>query len=117
MSMDIHKSILENLASGIICFDENGKILYINPTACKILHIKQENTIGNLYTDAFDIYPPLCNLIEEIIKNDKIILRDELAIIYSTIEIKIGFSSMIMTDENFKGYIIIFQDLSIIAKK
>jgi len=115
--MDIHKIILENLTSGIISFNENGIILYLNPMASKILHLKNSNISGKSYKDVFYIYPSLCELIEDIIKNDKIIRRGELMITHSIIELKIGYSSMIIKAEDFKGYTIIFQDLSIIEKK
>lgn len=115
--MDIHKTILENLTSGIISLDHNGIILYINPTAAKILHLRNLDITGKSYREVFFIYPSLSELIDDIIKNDKIIRRGEIILTHYTIELRIGFSSMIMSSENFKGYTIIFQDLSITTKK
>jgi len=116
--MDIYRIILENLTSGIISLDIDGIILYINPMAEKILHIKRNDIVNKKYNIAFSIYPELNYMIDNMIKNNKTIRRDNLEITHGSIILRIGYSSMFLKDDNGRqiGYNIIFQDMDVISK-
>ncbi len=40
------RAISDHMAEGMYVLDETGKIIYVNPTACKLLHYQQEQLIG-----------------------------------------------------------------------
>ncbi len=113
--MDIYKNILENLSSGVIAFSKDGIIIYLNPMAKKILHLSQklENTF---YKQSLSSLPEFVDTIDEMILNNRTIRRGEVKIKQSNFSLTIGYSSMQLKDENMNqiGYIMIFQDLSII---
>ncbi|MBP7796416.1 MAG: PAS domain-containing protein [Elusimicrobiales bacterium] len=116
--MDIHKLILENLKSGIISFDVDGNILYLNPMAEKILHLNREELINKNYKDVLNQYTEFEDLVYDMISENKTVRRGEMNITHAEFILRIGYSSMQIKDTNqsIVGYTLIFQDLSIISK-
>ncbi|MEF3279716.1 MAG: PAS domain-containing protein [Elusimicrobiota bacterium] len=114
---DRYKIILDNLTSGITTVDKNGNIVYINSMAGKILHLSTD-IISKNYMDAFKNYTELCDLIYNMIKENKTVRRGEIVITHASILLKIGYSTMQVKDENGEllGYTIIFQDLNLVGK-
>lgn len=116
--MEIYRNILESLTSGIISISRDGRILYINPIARKILHLYEK--IENIhYKEAFQRYPEIIDLIYDMITNNKTIRRGEVRTSHVDVDIVIGYSTMQIKDEknNHIGYTIIFQDLNIVYGK
>lgn len=115
MISNIHQLILDSLTSGLIYFNTDGIIQYINPTAKKILHINYDIN-QKKYTEIFEIYPPLLNLIKNTIETNHTVRRSEISVEHGSITLKIGYSTMQVKDGNdIVGYSIIFQDLNIVG--
>lgn len=113
--MEIYKDILDCLSSGVMAFSKDGNIIYINPMAKKILHIYEplENTN---YRESLCELKELIKVIDDMVINNKTVRRSEVKIKQSNFYLTLGYSSMQLKDssQNHKGYIIIFQDLSIL---
>ncbi len=43
------EAILQHMNDGILAFDENGKVMHINPAAKKLLNIEEENTFNQIF--------------------------------------------------------------------
>lgn len=112
--MELFKTILDNLTSGILTLSKDGVILYLNPMAKKILHIPKE--IENThYKESLSSLPGLVEVIDDMIKNNRTQRRAEVMIVQGNFYLRLGYSSMpVKEGQNHIGYTIIFQDLSII---
>ncbi|MGC9071004.1 MAG: PAS domain-containing protein [Elusimicrobiales bacterium] len=113
--MEIYRNILESLSSGIIAFSKDGRIIYLNPMAKKILHLPHpiENTD---YRKSLSSIPQLVGVIDEMIISNRTVQRAEIKIVQSNFNLTLGYSSMQLKDSNMNhiGYIMIFRDLRII---
>jgi len=105
------KTIFGHLEDGVAAFDENGKVLQINPTACKFLGIDEDREPD------FDDYTRLLGM-PEITSS---ILGNSMTINISEYCIKQPGGRDIITDVNFNvftydntktGYLIVIQDIT-----
>lgn len=109
MLEDFNRNIIENIASGIITTDRDGKTSYINRMALKILGRSMEETLGKKLDE---IIPGLAMMPE---KMDGKVGRNEL--MFKSIggqQMFLGFSFSALRDHRGSelGNILIFQDLT-----
>lgn len=60
------RTVSDHMAEGMYVMDEAGKIIYVNPTACKILHFGEEQLLGanahSLFHAHDEVHPPVSEL-------------------------------------------------------
>ncbi|MFH1619249.1 MAG: PAS domain-containing protein [bacterium] len=115
---EYYKSILDNLTGGLVSIDMDGEIIYINPTAGKILHMADPHQfIGRQFKKAFMDFPALCDVIIETLKTHKTVHRSEVSILHGNTPLIIGYSTLQV--KNGKGTLlgiaVIFQDITFAA--
>ncbi|MGB3339897.1 MAG: ATP-binding protein [bacterium] len=112
------EKIINSVTSGVIAVSSDGMITTLNPEAARSLGIKGEDVIGmdiRKITGLGTIWQRM----EQCIKNNTSIKRDELTVITSEKKnIPLGFSmsSISGTRDRFTGCVMIFKDLSGIRK-
>lgn len=115
------ENILENINSGIIFLDNNGKILTLNKAACSILNVRHEDKVGMDYKDFIAALnsEDLINIIKEIegkeikrIKKDvKININGKIA------TIRVYLSGIRESDSaRSLGMLVVFDDITDIIK-
>ena len=112
--------ILDNLTGGLVSVDLNGKVMYLNPMAGKILHMDPENCCRDMqYAAAFSDFPALTGVIKETLETAKCVRRAEISIMHANTPLIIGYSTMLVKNHEGKelGITVIFQDISFMGKK
>lgn len=108
-----HKAMLDNLTGGLIGVDIEGKVIYMNPMAGKILRADENSCIYRDFREAFVSYPELIEAIDRIMKTGKTARRAELKILHADVPLKIGYGTMVVkAADKLLGYSIIFQNIS-----
>ncbi|HIE43499.1 MAG TPA: response regulator [Candidatus Omnitrophica bacterium] len=103
--------IMENIPSGVITINNEGKITTMNNSALKILGI-DEKTIGEDIQKAGSI---IADIMLRTVKEEKIYHRSE--VIYPGKNIPLGISAVPLKNKSeVKGALMIFQDLTEIKK-
>ncbi len=104
-----HKNVVDNIPSGILTTDTEGKVNLVNDTACAILGVAREETTGK----------PLGEIVAGIDgaedREDSRVPRPEIRFLRSDgAEIHLGFSASPMKDAGGRaiGRVVIFQDLT-----
>lgn len=118
VTVEYYKGILDNLTGGLVSVDLNGRIVYINPMAGKILHISDvSGLIGNSFGSALEGYPALCQVISETIKTHKTVRRAEVSILHGNTPLIIGYSTLQIKNrkDNIIGIAVIFQDITFVS--
>ncbi|MCX6827012.1 MAG: PAS domain S-box protein, partial [candidate division Zixibacteria bacterium] len=109
--------ILRHLNSGLLTIDRDGKIIFFNRAAEEILDIKEEAVRGHDFIDVFsEKMPQLAENFSEVLQSRRRCPRNEIEIInQSGLKIPLGISTSILIDDNddIRGVIAIFQDLTI----
>lgn len=107
---NLHENIVQNLASGVITLDLEGKIISVNKTALEILGIMDVNRIVG--DDLSRLIPGLG--VRGLLSKK----REEILYSINGRELILGFSSSTLRDskDEVRGHIIIFQDLTEIKK-
>lgn len=108
------QNILDNLVSGIIAIDLEGKITVFNRTAEKILNIKPEEALGH---DARILQANLVNLLLETLHNNKSYCREELYILPENTLIGVSTSQFFDDKDNLLGACMVFSNLAAVKKK
>jgi transcriptional regulator with PAS, ATPase and Fis domain len=107
--------ISKGTKDGIICLDEEAKILYMNETAGEILHIDTRNSLGNFVGDIVDFDP----VILSVFKTHKG-YTDREFIINSPLWGTLHFikSAVVVRDEkgNFAGVVDFFREIGRVRK-
>ncbi len=110
------EEILEQMRSGLLTINAEGKIVYFNQTAGLILGIEPVNARGRKLNEVlYEGMGELCRYIETGLKTGRTETRSEIKITRSERgKIPIGLSSSIIRDEkkNMRGVITLFQDLT-----
>lgn len=104
-----HKYVVENIPSGILTVDPQGRVSLINDTACAILAVDKEAVAGRPVDEVLE------GITLEISRADSRLPRPELLFRRADgTEIFLGFSSSPMKDGegNVIGNVVIFQDLT-----
>ncbi len=115
------ENILENINSGIIFLDNNGKILTLNKAACSILNVRHEDKVGMNYKDFIAALnsEDLINIIKEIEgKEIKGIKKDVKVNINGKITMIRVYLSGIKESDSAKslGMLVVFDDLTDVIK-
>ncbi len=94
---ELHKLIVNNVRSGILITNEDGTIIYANPSAIKILGF---NPTGKKFSEVFPT------------EIDRNLNRKEIEMELNGKNIILGLSATEMSSEEVKGCLILFQDLT-----
>ncbi len=117
---EYYQCILDNLTGGLVSVDLKGKVIYLNPMAGKILHMDAEICCRDMqYTEAFEDFPALKEVIKETIETGKCVRRAEISIMHANTPLIIGYSTMLVKNHEGGelGVTVIFQDISFVGKK
>jgi two-component system nitrogen regulation sensor histidine kinase NtrY len=113
------KNILDNINSGVIMLDTEGKILMINGAACSILNIEPEAVISKSYKDLMSIIKS--DELENLVKG---IEGREFRWIDKEVKVAIGnrqaiirvFVKGLKDSQKYIGLLVVFDDLTDIIK-
>ena len=117
---EYYQSILDNLTGGLLSVNLDGVVVYINPTAGKILHLPNVGTlIGKEYAAALDGFPALCEVVRDALATHKTVHRAEVSVLHGDAPLIIGYSTLQVKNRNgeYLGLGIIFQDLTFVQRK
>jgi len=107
-----HKHVIDNIPSGLLTFDTQGKVNMVNDTACAILGRTREDTIGK---PMGQVLAGIEGLEAREGRDDSRIPRAEIRFLRSDgAEVFLGFSTSPMKDPEGHaiGRVVIFQDLT-----
>ncbi|HAT71493.1 MAG TPA: hypothetical protein DCS63_01595 [Elusimicrobia bacterium] len=117
---EYYQCILDNLTGGLVSVDLNGKVVYLNAMAGKILRMDVDNCCRDMqYEKAFESFPALKGVIKETIETAKCVRRAEISIMHANTPLIIGYSTMLVKNHEGVelGVTVIFQDISFVNKK
>jgi len=110
------QGILDNMSSGVLTLDAEGKVLRMNPAAGKILGVDVDRIQGRHVEDTLGpIMPSFVSYLREALKRGNAVQRVELNILrQDTTVVPIGVSISQQCDESKqrRGIIAVFQDLT-----
>jgi two-component system phosphate regulon sensor histidine kinase PhoR len=105
------KSVLENMISGVMMIDREGKIVLLNRSAEDILGFSSQELLGKKFDEAKQQYE-FTQLIQECIDLREHI-RDEMIFYYPSERIlEINLSPMSHTEEEWAGVLIVLHDIT-----
>lgn len=110
-----NENILRSVASGVITFDREGKIMTFNPAAEIILSKRSDDAIGNICEDVFGKDNPITMIQMESLERGEGIARMETTVEKSYGEkIWLGLNTSLLKDNNGRliGLILVFSDLT-----
>ena len=119
-TQEYYQCILDNLTGGLISVDLDGRVIYLNPMAGKILRMESDVCCRNKrYDEVFGAFPALKGVIKETIDTGRCVRRAEISIMHANTPLIIGYSTMLVKNHEGKelGVTVIFQDISFVAKK
>jgi PAS domain S-box-containing protein len=110
-----NENILRSVASGVITFDRNGRIITFNPSAEDILSKKAMDVIGKTCEEVFGEDSPITRIQRESLKKEEGIPRLEVNL--KTVQgnnIWLGLNTSLLRDRNDEliGLILVFSDLT-----
>lgn len=117
---EYYQSILDNLTGGFLSVSLDGLVVYINPTAGKILHLPDIGPlIGKNYTAALDAFPALCAVVRDALATHQTVHRAEVSVLHGDSPLIIGYSTLQVKNRGgeYLGLGIIFQDLTFVQRK
>ena len=112
---EYYQSILDNLTGGFLSVDLQGTVIYVNPTAGRILHLPDVNKlIGMEYHQALANFPALMEVVRDVLATHKTVQRAEVNVLHGDAPLTIGYSTLQVKNRrgDYLGLGIIFQDLS-----
>ena len=107
------ESTINNLSGGFIGVDLDKKIIFFNPKAQEIFEVGDEYLNKNIL-DLMELCPEIVNVIGDVLKQDKIVRRQDFKVSINGKDKIIGYSSMNIKGvegENM-GAGMIFQDIT-----
>lgn len=110
-----NENILRSVASGVITFNREGRIITFNPAAESILSKKSEDVIGKFCEDVFGKSSPITETQRESLSREEGISRMEAMIEKTSGEkIWLELNTSLLRDSNGKliGLILVFSDLT-----
>ncbi len=114
------QSILDNMSSGVLSLDEEGRVLRLNPAAVEILGMPAERIKGRMVDETLgSIMPSFVTYLREALRDGNDARRIELNIMRSdTSVVPIGVSISQQYDEEGErtGIIAVFQDLTSVLR-
>lgn len=117
---EYYQSILDNLTGGFLSVSLEGAVVYINPTAGKILHLKDIGAlIGKDYAKALGGFPALCEVVRGTLETHRTVHRAEVSVLHGDAPLIIGYSTLQVKNRQgeYLGLGIIFQDLTFVQRK
>ena len=114
------QSILDNLTGGLLSVSLDGLVVYVNPTAGKILHLPDlAALIGKNYSVALEGFPALCTVIRDALTTHTTVHRAEVSVLHGDAPLIIGYSTLQVKNRagEYLGLGIIFQDLTFVQRK
>ena len=112
------QSVLDNLAGGFLSVDLSGIVVYVNPTAGRILHIPDAaGLVGKSFAEALAGFPALCDVVRDTLKTRLTAHRAEVSVLHGDAPLIIGYSTLQVKNREGEalGIGIIFQDLTFVA--
>ena len=109
--------VLENIAEGVLEVDAEGKIIYVNPAASRILRIPEEELIVKAFSSAIDEH--FRQEVERIIKKFKISSvpsSESLTTPYRDRNLRINLAN-ILEELKFVGFSVIIQDITPLTER
>lgn len=112
------RSILDNLSGGLLSLDLEGRVVYGNQTAGRILHIPVGAVLGKSYEEALASYPALCAVLKDALVSQKAVVRAEVEATHGDARMVIGYSTLQLRSAAGErlGVGIIFQDLTMVLR-
>lgn len=117
---EYYQSILDNLTGGFLSVSLDGAVVYVNPTAGRILHLKDlAALIGKDYAAALGAFPALCDVVRDALATHQTVHRAEVSVLHGDAPLIIGYSTLQVKNRagEYLGLGIIFQDLTFVKKK
>ncbi|MCR4295171.1 MAG: PAS domain-containing protein [Elusimicrobia bacterium] len=117
---EYYQSILDNLTGGFLSVSLDGAVVYVNPTAGKILHLKDlPALIGKDYGAALGAFPALCEVVRGALATHQTVHRAEVSVLHGDAPLIIGYSTLQVKNRagEYLGLGIIFQDLTFVQRK
>jgi PAS domain-containing protein len=112
---EYYQSILDNLTGGFLSVDLEGTVIYVNPTAGRILHFPDVGKlIGLEYHQALVNFPALVEVVRDVLSTHKTVHRAEVNILHGDALLTIGYSTLQVKNRrgDYLGLGLIFQDLT-----
>lgn len=116
---EYYRAVLDNLSGGFVSVDLDGKVVYGNPTAGRILHVPMGAATGRSYEDALAPYPAVIEVIRAALETRTTVHRGEVKARHGDAEMIIGYSTLQVKAPGGEslGVGIIFQDLTMVLAK
>ena len=117
---EYYRSVLDNLTGGFLSVDLAGQIVYMNPTAGRILRLGDAAAlIGQPYADALAEHPALAGVVRHALGTRQTVQRAEFQISHADVPMTIGYSTLQVKNRAGEclGIGVIFQDLTLHAGK
>lgn len=109
------KSVLENMISGVMMIDREGKIVLLNRSAEDILGFSSQELLGKKFDEAKQQYE-FTQLIQECFESREHI-RDEMIFYYPSERIlEINLSSISITEDEWAGVLIVLHDITAVRR-
>jgi two-component system phosphate regulon sensor histidine kinase PhoR len=109
------KSVLENMISGVMMIDRDGKIALLNRSAEDILGFSAQELLGKKFDEAKQQYE-FTQLIQECI-DQKEHIRDEMIFYYPSERIlEINLNPMSLNEEEWAGVLIVLHDITAVRR-
>ncbi len=114
------RNIVDNLGSGLLILDREGRLVSLNPAAERILGVFAEEVVGSRLETAFgDSLSPLASCARQVLGGGAPIDRCELTVTrWDTVVVTLGLSVSHLRDAAGQpaGVIVIFQDLTDVVR-
>ena len=117
---EYYRSVLDNLKGGFLSVDLAGGIVYVNPTAGKILKLPDVlKLFGKYYGTALAAYPTVMAVIKDALHTHQTVHRAELQILHADTPMILGYSTLQVKNRQgeYLGIGLIFQDLTVVQRK
>lgn len=112
--------VLENVSTGVISFDRNGRITTLNEKAKEILGIQDQKVIGKYYRQVLN--PDLLKVARELFKEmnqtetKRLEKQMEISINGKPMILKVTLNAMKDPDGNYVGMVVTFDDFTQLVK-
>jgi nitrogen fixation/metabolism regulation signal transduction histidine kinase len=116
---EYYQSILDNLTGGFLSVSLDGQVVYVNPTAGRILRIPDVGALlGKDYAAALAGFPELCAVVRGALATHKTVHRAEVTVLHGDAPLVIGYSTLQVKNRagEYLGLGVIFQDLTFVQR-
>ncbi len=114
------ETVLDNIATGVISIDKEGKISSINKVARSLMGLECENCLGLSYKQLFreDHLAPLRETVKEMIRRGREGDRREVKLVTEegVIHLMVGASTITDQDGKYAGTVVVMEDMTELVK-